>query len=264
MTRISAPTMLVVMLLFAAFPSNGMAKAKNITLATSLSNEKLRGVLLKPKGKGPFPAIVLLHGCSGVLKKHYKWARRFIRFGYVALIVDSFRSRGLPRGVCHLPWKKWVSRYWRRLDAYVGLKYLSDRKYVKKNKIVVVGWSNGGGAVLSAANAQDAASNVKLAGNSFSAAIAVYPNCGVNYGNWSIVRSHPKGGPIVHATGRYEAMVPLLILIGEKDDWTTARHCRLMLKMANDPKIKLIVYPNAHHAFDSGRQILLHEASKKY
>jgi dienelactone hydrolase len=57
--------------------------------------------------------------------------------------------------------------------------------------------------------------------------------------------------------------VPTLILIGERDDWTPAQECRNMANGRDDwgisrakiegAPIRLIVYPDAHHAFDVPR-----------
>jgi dienelactone hydrolase len=58
--------------------------------------------------------------------------------------------------------------------------------------------------------------------------------------------------------------VPLLILIGERDDWTTADACRKLAAHESDigitrslghsAPIQLIVYPDAVHTFDSAGQ----------
>jgi dienelactone hydrolase len=58
----------------------------------------LRGRLTRPSGDGPFPAIVLLHGCNGTgspTNKHYSdWIYMLQRWDYVSLLVDSFGPRG--------------------------------------------------------------------------------------------------------------------------------------------------------------------------
>jgi len=50
-------------------------------------------------------------------------------------------------------------------------------------------------------------------------------------------------------------LAPLLILIGEKDDWTPADPCEALTKAAQAAgyPVTLKVYPGAYHAFDSER-----------
>ena len=45
------------------------------SLDTNRTGEQiiLRGKLTKPKGDGPFPAIVLLHGCAGPIERDWGW-----------------------------------------------------------------------------------------------------------------------------------------------------------------------------------------------
>src|SRR5580704_1926255 len=56
----------------------------------------LRGLLMKPEGIGPFPAIVALHGCNGLFKegalvaREAAWAQLLTAHGYVVLFPDSF------------------------------------------------------------------------------------------------------------------------------------------------------------------------------
>ena len=59
----------------------------------------LKANLYKPSGAGPFPALVLLHGCSGIQPVTIAWAQWLTAQGYVALVLDSFSGRGLTR-VC--------------------------------------------------------------------------------------------------------------------------------------------------------------------
>src|SRR5512140_1480438 len=56
----------------------------------------LTGRLKNPGGVGPFPAVVLLHGCGGISQRRdHRWAERLTGWGYVTLQVDSFGLRGL-------------------------------------------------------------------------------------------------------------------------------------------------------------------------
>ena len=46
----------------------------------------------------------------------------------------------------------------------------------------------------------------------------------------------------------FKPIAPLLILIGELDDWTPAEPSR---KLAAGYPVEIKVYPGAHHSFDS-------------
>lgn len=56
---------------------------------------RIIGYLARPQGSGPFPAVVVLHGCGGFHEDMLAWADRLRRWGYVALAVDSFGPRGI-------------------------------------------------------------------------------------------------------------------------------------------------------------------------
>ena len=127
--------------------------AESITFKSTSKSEDgtplmLTGILTKPEGTGPFPAIVMLHGCSGVQKftQYESWAKRFAGWGYVAFSVDSFVPRGI-KHVCNNPLSSIILRA-RSHDAYDAKAFLSKLPYVDRNRIVVMGWSHGGITVL--------------------------------------------------------------------------------------------------------------------
>ena len=76
--------------------------AANACRAQTASARQTSGAyeLLTPAGAGPFPAVVVMHGCDGVNENTRRWAQRLVSWGYAALIVDSFRPRGLS-SVCN-------------------------------------------------------------------------------------------------------------------------------------------------------------------
>ena len=51
------------------------------------------------RGEGPFPAVVVLHGCIGITGHFTGIADRLSSWGYVALAVDSLGPRGLAAGI---------------------------------------------------------------------------------------------------------------------------------------------------------------------
>lgn len=59
------------------------------------------------------------------------------------------------------------------------------------------------------------------------------------------------------SSGVYEPGAPLLILIGEKDDWTPAEPCRTLTEAAQHAghRVAIKVYPGVHHSFDSDNPV---------
>ena len=197
---------------------------------------ELAGRLYQPRGPGPFPAVVLLHGCSGMWDRNGKpnanydhWARRLRDAGFIALLLDSFGPRG-EREICTQADRRVRPGRERRGDALAALAWLTRRPDVDTGRVHVRGWSNGGTTVLHVAAERPGAPR-------FRSAIAFYPGCRV------LARSPYKPG------------IPLLILAGDADDWTPAAHCEALAEGArtHEPNIDIEVYPGAHHAFDAIR-----------
>jgi len=184
----------------------------------------LAGTLNKPPGDGPFPAIVLLHGCGGIQpKRDHRWAERLSGWGYVTLQVDSFKPRGISN-VCTYSGKDSINIVEKRVnDAYDAKTYLAGLPFVDRGRIAVMGWSHGGTTTLQTL--------YKGKADPFRAAVAFYPSC----------RRILTG---LNAT--------LLILIGEADDWTPADRCvSMMPKGKGSSEVTLKVYPGAFHGFDT-------------
>ena len=197
----------------------------------------LEGEMFLPKGKGPFPAVVSLHGCGGLSGKdgglsprHADWAKRLTDAGFVVLFPDSFGSRDI-EGQCRASERE-VRAYRERIgDALAAAAYLKTRADVKPEAINLLGWSNGGSTVLYTLREM-----AKREGEqSFAKAVAFYPGCRVplERGNW-----HTR--------------VPFLLLIGEADDWTPAEPCKRLVgdaEAAGEPA-SIVTYPGAYHDFD--------------
>jgi dienelactone hydrolase len=199
--------------------------------------------ILRPEGTGPFPAVVLLHDCSGLGPRSSgapgRWAKELLSQGYVVAIPDSFSTRGFASGVCSdpSPSRADVGPFRRVRDAYAALERLRAEPGVRGDRIGVMGGSHGGSTVLAtiALLARDAPLLAERKRHGFAAAIALYPACAI-------------GSPSF--TREYHPAAPLLILAGGLDDWTPAAPCQ-QLASASAGKAEIKVYPDAHHSFDS-------------
>jgi len=208
-------------------PAAGQAGA----VASPQADDPVAAVLAKsrlyrPPGEGPFPAVVVLHGCGGVGGHHHGWARRLVEWGYVALVVDSFGPRG-HGSVCALNPQPTTAET-RAGDAWAAARHLATLPFVRGDRVGAIGFSHGGSTVMNAVQGRG--------GNRppLAAAVAFYPGCNERW----------------HA----QVAVPTVILIGEQDDWTPAERCRRVVAALKRPElVSMTVYPNAYHSFDRDR-----------
>lgn len=200
--------------------------------------------VMKPGGGGPFPAVVMLHDCSGLGRRSsgapMRWGKMLQDNGYVVLIPDSFSTRGHGDGVCTdpSPGRREVSPDRRVRDAYEALAYARSLAFVDGTRVGVMGGSHGGSTTLATMVDPEGVRS----GRGFSAAIALYPGCNARYGDW-----RPGG------LGVYKPLAPTLILVGEKDDWTPAEPCRQLAERSRAAgyPVAVKIYPGAHHSFDN-------------
>jgi dienelactone hydrolase len=236
------------------------AAAQDVTVHPVGSEVALPAHVIKPDGDGPFPAVVIAHDCSGLGPKSSgsprRWARELVSHGYVVLLPDSFTPRGFPDGVCmsNIRGREAVDYMQRAADALGALAALRRLPYVDGSRVGIMGGSHGGSTALMTLSAPTGGTLTEAKANGFAAGVALYPRCDAAYGEWSIMRQGGRAGPMSAHFGTYKPLAPLLILAGALDDWTPAEPCRQMVeksKAAGYP-IDVVVYPNAHHAFDSG------------
>ncbi len=184
--------------------------------------------LYVPDGEGPFPAVVQLHGSSGLFDQDYIWAAELRDMGYVALVIDSQGSRGLAYPLS-------ANAHNQMIDFYGALAYLQSLNFVDTGRIAIAGWSQGAGTALHMVRTDTIKTpehRVQRVGERVGAIVAFYPRCMITDG----------------------FDVPVLILIGERDDVTGASACvftaRHAMNMQSPGSIDLVVYPDATHAFD--------------
>jgi dienelactone hydrolase len=176
-----------------------------------------------------------MHGCAGVSESNHEWSRWFRDQGYVALLVDSWGPRRV--GASCSPSLPDVPNTERFDDAVGALRYLQAKPYVDPARIGVIGWSNGGVFALSLVNAPSL-ERARLRGVvvpelGFRASIAFYPG-----GCYSLV----------------DELVtrPLLVMIGDADDWTDPGPCVAMVEAMRrrGADARIVLYPRAYHYFD--------------
>lgn len=182
--------------------------------------ETISARLTKPEGNAPFPALILLHGCPVVEKYYDAWAARLAGWGYVALQMDSFGPRG--KSCLSDPPSQ------RAQDTCSAKSYLSRLPFVDPKRVGIIGWSRRGSCTLVALCKRFLPRESK---DPFRAVVAFYPYCFRSLGGLDF---------------------PLLILIGELDDWSPVATClERMPQKKTRHEVILKVYPGAYHCYDA-------------
>lgn len=240
---------------------SAFAAAPETVYFTSGDGTELTGYLFKPAGKGPFPAIVMLHGRGGpyssnvnkdcslvartapaspcnagsLSKRHMMWGNYWAERGYVALLPDSFGPRGKAHGFGRhthddADRDDVNERTVRPLDAEGALAYLRQRGDVTQSRILLQGWSNGGSTSLNVLFRQ----GTQTAG--FRGALVFYPGCG----DKSLL------GPTL--TSR----VPIQLFLAADDEEVSPTLCSAMADRSRQAgtTIDVTIYPGATHGFD--------------
>jgi dienelactone hydrolase len=188
----------------------------------------------KPEGEGPFPAVLLLHGCGGLspgvtqgLSDH---ADVLVAAGFVAVVMGSFSRRNKAGGrVCKSQEELGYARHYRTKDAYQAQSLLASLPFVDRRNFFLIGQSNGGSVALLLA------SGYSLAGRDdvvpFRGVVAYYPWCGA-------------------LTATPELVSPLLVLGAGQDDWVSPEGCRQRAVRARGAAMEVVIYEAAHHSFD--------------
>ncbi len=192
--------------------------------------KRVQGYIQKPDGRGPFPAVAVLHGCAGMgslfdpHRKQNFWPDLLVSWGYAVLLVDSFVLRGV-QDTCGRD-----ASHYRIQDATGALLFLGKQPYIDKERIALLGFSAGGIATLEALKRREFQIFDIPAAPEFKAGVAFYPCFG----------------------SRLDSTKPILILNGEADDWSRQSVCQSMMnsRPASATSIRLISFPNSFHDFD--------------
>jgi len=203
----------------------------------------ISGIFIQPDQSGPHPAIIALHGCSGLLTKSGKlkareqdWADRWLKSGYAVLFPDSFTSRGV-QSICKIKNREIRPEGLRSLDAYAALQWLQNRADIVPDQITLVGWSNGAMTGLWVMSDQSPARPKTLV-HAFQSAILFYPGC------FQVFKQVPE----------YKPVAPMLFQMGAEDDWTSAKNCLKLIHRVQESKsgrVEWDVYDGAYHGFDN-------------
>jgi len=212
-------TVVVLALAASAFAAEG----KKVSYKSG--DETVSGVLYTPQGKGPFPAVVVIHEWWGLNDWVKEEASKLADLGYVVLAVDLYRGhvattpeeahelmRGVPEDRAHR-------------DLLAAFDYLATQKNVRAGRIASLGWCMGGGYSLELALHQP-----KLAA------------AAINYGHLA-----------TDTTQMAKINGPVLLIFGGKDRGIPVDSVEKFNQQLKDlgKQSEMHIYPEAGHAFEN-------------
>jgi len=214
---------------------NGGTRVDFESLNGSLNPESVFGYLYVPPGataERKYGGVIVVHGSAGARDtREGDYGRGLSAAGFVVLVIDAFSPRGVASTAED---QARVTTGQMVRDAFAGLAYLAKHPLVDPRQVAVMGMSKGGSVALQAADPREQASARKRMGAGiFAAHVPLYPGCSTQYRN-------PK------------MTAPVLMLIGEEDDYTGVKSCSAYVDRirAAGGKVEFKTYRGASHGFD--------------
>ena len=210
---------------------------------SSLDGTQIKALVFHPPSSSSNEAsrgtVVALHGCGGLYAttgsrkgqlnaRHQAMADLLVAEGYNVVFPDSLTPRGETELCTQKMGTRKIDQTERRADVLGTLAWVATQPWAQPGRVALLGWSHGGSAVLSATDA----SRADVRGQAIKPALAVafYPGCAAAL----------KSG--------YKPSTTLVLMLGEKDDWTPPGPC-VALGQAVGAEVNL--YADSYHDFDN-------------
>src|SRR5450631_3270357 len=141
--------LLAVLLLSGASATALAADGKPVSYKSG--DETVQAVLYAPSGKGPFPALVVIHEWWGLNDWVKDQASKLADQGYVTLAIDLYRGKVATTPEMAHEIMRGVPEDRAKRDLHAAFEFLASQPNVKKDRIGSIGWCMGGGYALNLA-----------------------------------------------------------------------------------------------------------------
>jgi len=188
-------------------------------------DETVQAILYTPAGKGPFPALVVIHEWWGLNDWVKEQASSLADQGYVALAVDLYRGKVATTPDMAHEIMRGVPEDRAKRDLNAAFEFLAAQSNVKKDRIGSIGWCMGGGYSL----------DVALQEPTLAATV-------INYGHLATDTDALK-----------KINAPILGLFGAQDHGITPDdvHKFQQSMMQLGKKVDIKIYDDAGHGFEN-------------
>jgi carboxymethylenebutenolidase len=209
----------------AAFATPMLAAEVKTTVSYKSGDETVQAVLFTPSGKGPFPALIVVHEWWGLNDWVKDQSSKLADQGYVALAIDLYRGKVATTSDEAHQIMRGVPEDRAKRDLHAAFDYLASQSNVKKDRIGAIGWCMGGGYAL----------DVALQEPTLAATV-------INYGH---LATDPEALKKINA--------PILGLFGAQDKGITPEDVQKFEQTMKQlgKKIEVKEYDDAGHAFEN-------------
>src|SRR5216683_3052811 len=212
-------------LIFIALLTSASFAADGKSVSYKSGDETVQAILYTPAGKGPFPAIIVIHEYWGLNDWVKEQASKLANEGYEALAIDLYRGKVATTPDMAHEIMRGVPEDRAKRDLHAAFEFLQSQPNVKKSRIGAIGWCMGGGYSL----------DVALQEPTLAADV-------INYGH---LATDPSALEKINA--------PILGLFGAQDRGISPEDVHkfgdAMDKLGK--KIDIKIYPDAGHGFEN-------------
>ena len=224
-----------------------MPNAAAETLQQRIAHLEPHFTVTRPDGAGPFPVLVMLHGCGGPRPFLDDMARVAAEAGAAVINVNSYAHRRISRVAAFATVCTGARLQGRERagDLYAALAWARAQGWADRNRIAAIGWSHGSWTIMDALALRPGAEMARATGLSdlpdeplegLAGALLVYPYTGV--------------GTLCGRRDWRMAPARTVAIIAERDYIVGSTRAALERQRARGAPMDIVLFENATHAFE--------------